>query len=61
MKNETLNWTAKTQGLVKDLHAELLLSNMNWHKHKTNKSRRAAELLISALSQIVHDGKDSDR
>ena len=53
-------WTRETKRLLQSLHAELILNNNNWHKLKTNKYRRSAELLISALSQIINNGKDKD-
>tara|TARA_B100001250_G_C19204679_1_gene530933 strand:+ start:217 stop:471 length:255 start_codon:yes stop_codon:yes gene_type:complete len=60
MKRIDARWSPKTELLIKDLHSELILNNNNWHKLKTNNSRRAAELLTSALSQIIHGGKTSD-
>ena len=54
------SWSPETKSLIKDLHSELILNNDNWHKLKSNKSRRAAELLTSALSQIIHDGDACD-
>ena len=53
-------WTNETKDLVKGLNAELRLNSNNWHSLKSNKNRRAAELITSALSQIINDGKESD-
>ncbi len=53
-------WTDSTEKLVSSLHSELALNNNNWHELKTNNSRRAAELLISALSQIIKNGSKDD-
>ncbi len=53
-------WSTSVINLIKLLHSELVLKENDWHKLKNEKSRRAAELLVSALSQIVNDGKESD-
>ncbi len=53
-------WTTQAEILVKSLHSELVLNNHNWHKLKSNKYRRTAELIVSALSQIINGGKDKD-
>ena len=53
-------WSKETETLVKALHEELILNNHDWHKLKTNKNRRAAELLTSAISQIINNGKQTD-
>ncbi|AAP99819.1 MULTISPECIES: DUF6439 family protein [Prochlorococcus] len=53
-------WTSNTKKLIKELHSELTLNDKDWHKFKANKSLRAAEMLSSALSQIVNNGEKSD-
>ncbi|ABX08655.1 DUF6439 family protein [Prochlorococcus marinus] len=53
-------WSSATHKLVKELHSELTLSNKNWHQLKNNSERRAAELLISAIAQIINGGETSD-
>ena len=53
-------WSDEVINLINSLHSELILKDSNWHKLKNNKTCRAAELLVSALSQIVNEGKDSD-
>ncbi len=58
-KNKTF-WTPEIINLITSLHSELVLKDINWHKLKNNKSRRAAELLVSALCQIINEGKESD-
>ncbi len=60
MSKKNYYWSPKTELLMKNLHAELIINNTNWHKLKNNKSRRAAELLSSALLQILKDGNQSD-
>ena len=53
-------WSNEIIHLINSLHSELVLKDNNWHKLKNNKSRRAAELLASALCQIIHGGEESD-
>ena len=50
-------WSKKSKDLIKELHRELVLNNENWHQLKSDKDRRSAELLVSALSQIVNEGE----
>ena len=59
IKKNTL-WTNQTKHLIGSLHNELILNNNNWHTFKTNKYRRSAELIASALSQIINGGEDKD-
>ena len=54
-KNKSI-WPEKAKLLTKDLHNEISLNNYNWHKFRGNKKRRSAELIISALSQLINDG-----
>tara|TARA_Y100001968_G_C19162870_1_gene621754 strand:+ start:189 stop:446 length:258 start_codon:yes stop_codon:yes gene_type:complete len=51
-------WSEKTKALVKELHNEISLDNYNWHKFRGNKQRRSAELIISAISQLINDGDE---
>ncbi len=51
-------WPEKAKLLTKDLHNEISLDNYNWHKFRGNKQRRSAELIISALSQLINDGDE---
>ena len=53
-------WSEKVINLINSLQSELVLNDSNWHMLKNNKTSRAAELLVSALCQIVNEGKDSD-
>jgi len=55
MNNKYL-WSEKAKLLAKELHNEISLDNYNWHKFRGNKQRRSAELIISALSQLINDG-----
>ena len=61
MKKKNKNvWSEKVQVLTKELHNELSLDNFNWHQFRGNKKRRSAELIISALSQLVNEGKETE-
>ena len=51
-------WSEKAKLLTKDLHNEISLNNYNWHKFRGNKQRRSAELIISAISQLINDGDE---
>ena len=53
-------WPEKVHGLAKELHNEISLNNYNWHKFRGNKQRRSAELIISAISQLINGGDDSE-
>ena len=53
-------WSEKVHILVKELHNEVSLNNYNWHKFRGNKKRRSAELITSAISQLVNDGDDTE-
>ncbi|KGG12614.1 MULTISPECIES: DUF6439 family protein [Prochlorococcus] len=60
MANKNSKWNPSTKKLVKELHSNLTIDNINWHKFKNDSDRRSAELLISAISQIVNDGEVDD-
>tara|TARA_Y100001968_G_C19008766_1_gene549493 strand:+ start:322 stop:576 length:255 start_codon:yes stop_codon:yes gene_type:complete len=60
MKGERAKWPLKTKSLMKDLHKELVISNYDWHELKALPERRVAELLISALSQLINNGELTD-
>ena len=51
-------WSEKAKLLAKELHNEISLDNYNWHKFRGNKQRRSAELIISAISQLINDGDE---
>ena len=51
-------WSKKVRLLAKELHNEISLNNYNWHQFRGNKQRRSAELITSALSQLIHDGDE---
>ena len=58
LKKNKYIWPEKVELLVKELHKELSLNNYNWHKYRGNKQRRSAELIISAISQLINDGDE---
>ena len=57
-KNTNSIWSEKAKLLAKELHNEISLNNYNWHQFRGNKQRRSAELIISALSQMINDGDE---
>ena len=59
-KGNNYIWPEKIRLLVKQLHEEISLNNYNWHKYRGNKQRRSAELIISAISQLINDGEDAE-
>ena len=60
LKKSTYIWPEKIQLLTKELHNEISLNNYNWHKFRGNKQRRSAELITSAISQLINDGDDAE-
>ena len=58
-KNKSI-WSEKAKSLAKDLHNEISLDNHNWHQYRGNKQRRSAELIISAVSQLINDGEEEE-
>ena len=59
MKNKYKQiWTEKAKSLAKELHNEISIDNNNWHQFRGNKKRRSAELIISAISQLINDGDE---
>ncbi len=56
-KNKSL-FSEKAKILTKELHNEISLDNYNWHQFRGNKQRRSAELIISAISQLINDGNE---
>jgi len=59
-KKNNYIWPEKVQLLVKELHNEISLNNYNWHTFRGNKKRRSAELIISAISQLINNGDNAD-
>ena len=42
------------------LHSMLRIDDRNWHRLKSNRDRRCAELLSAALVQLLGDGDRAD-
>ncbi len=59
-RKNKLIWSTNAKLLAKQLHEEISLDNNNWHQFRGNKHRRSAELIISALSQLINDGEDEE-
>ena len=57
-KNTNSIWSEKAKLLAKELHNEISLDNYNWHQFRGNKQRRSAELIISAISQLINGGDE---
>ena len=47
------NQSKELNDLIRALNQKLMINHTNWHKLKGNKNRRAAELISSALSQLI--------
>tara|TARA_Y100001968_G_scaffold285659_1_gene285814 strand:- start:633 stop:890 length:258 start_codon:yes stop_codon:yes gene_type:complete len=60
IKKNKYIWSEKVKLLAKELHNEISLDNYNWHKFRGNKERRSAELITSAISQLINDGDDKE-
>ena len=55
------SWPNETQRIVQELNENLKIDHNKWHKLKSNKNIRAAELISSALCQLIigNNNKDS--
>ena len=60
MKNKYSKWNEKSLNLIRELNTELSIDHKNWHLKKSDPQIRAAQLLISALSQLVNNGESED-
>ncbi len=54
------SWSKDTIDLVKILNQNLAIDHKNWHKLKGNKNVRAAELISSALCQLIVGNNEKD-
>ena len=59
-KNKRNKWSNHSIKLIKELHEEIAINERTWHQYKSNSDRRAAELIISALGQLINDGESKD-
>ena len=60
IKNNKYIWPKRARSLARELHNEISLDNYDWHKFRGNKQRRSAELIISAISQLINDGEEKE-
>ena len=60
LKTNKYIWPEKVHLLAKELHNEISLNNYNWHKFRGIKQRRCAELITSAISQLINNGDDAE-
>ena len=54
------SWSEETIELVKTLNQDLSINHRNWHKLKGKKNIRAAELISSALCQLIIGNNETD-
>tara|TARA_B100000212_G_scaffold304998_1_gene252720 strand:+ start:62 stop:316 length:255 start_codon:yes stop_codon:yes gene_type:complete len=54
------SWPKEIEELVQKLNENLTIDHNKWHKHKGNKNIRAAELISSALSQLIIGNNEKD-
>ncbi len=59
LKNNS-KWNKESKELIRKLHKELSLNHNNWHQKKGDPDIRAAELISSALVQLMNGGKTQD-
>mgnify|MGYP001477848223 CR=1 FL=1 len=60
MKNVHENWSKSSQVLIKELHKQLTINNKDWHREKSDNKKRAAQLIISSLTQLINNGNTKD-
>ncbi len=53
-------WPKEAKVLAKELHEKLSLNDKNWHSLKGNHERRSAEMLTSAMLQLLQGGDYAD-
>ena len=53
-------WPEESQRLSRELHQSLCIGDRQWHQLKSNRDRRAAELLAAALTQLISNGVGAD-
>lgn len=60
MSASTPSWSPETADLSGQLHQQLRIGDRDWHRLKSNRKRRAAELLSAALVNLIQDGMTSE-
>ncbi len=58
--NNKNNWPHDSIEIARSLHSKLSLSHENWHQLKSKPELRAAELLSSAILQLLQNGSKDD-
>ena len=56
----TTQWPEGCVQLSRDLHERLRIGDRQWHQLKSQRERRAAELLAAALTQLLSNGAADD-
>lgn len=56
MTASTSSWSEDTTELAGQLHHLLRIGDRDWHRLKSDRKRRAAELLSAALVNLIQDG-----
>ena len=56
MSGQPLVWPEGSLEKSRELHADLSIGDRQWHQLKSQKDRRAAELLAAALTQLLNNG-----
>lgn len=54
------DWPEQALTNSQELHDLLRIDDRQWHRLKSDRDRRAAELLSAALVQLLGDGENSD-
>ena len=54
------SWPKEINDSVRNLNEKLKIDHNNWHKYKGNKNIRAAELISSALCQLIIGNNEKD-
>ncbi len=55
MQSKNNKWDPEIVNLSIKLHELLTIKHKNWHKDKSNKRKRAAELISSSLLQLINN------
>ena len=56
MSESPTSWSKDSTDLAGQLHQELRIGDRDWHRLKSDRKRRAAELLSAALVNLIQDG-----
>ena len=60
MINNKNNWPQESKYLSSQLHHSITIKSDEWHKHRSNNKRRAAEQLSAALVQLINNGESEE-